>query len=386
MVIRNQAPVAQAITGASTHWSTAINIDTKPFVSDPNGDAVTVSSVSYAGADAIVSIAQDQTMIVFSPLSSINLGALTFTYTITDGAFTASESVTVDVVDQAPVAGIIEAGQVLLDAAPQCFDASTVCSDADGDNVFISSISSSVVGQVSLSTDPVSANPCILFQATAVGSDSISFTCSDSKLTAIGTFNVEVLAPAPVAESSPAQPVVPVESAPAQPETSPVPVPEETLPVAESSSNNVPLESVPQTQNSETSPTAPVESEQPAQESVASSSAPEVPSSSPVSHVSPVTSEPAAAQSIVSAQDSIAPISSSSISINGANEIAAINTNTGALIGGVAGGVGGIVAVIAGVLLAAAVIAIITKKVATRAAVNKKWNAPAPAELADVVV
>ena len=99
----NQPPVAVA-DSASTNSNTAATIHVLTNDTDPDGDTLTVQSVSSSGTAGSPAITGSGTTITYTPLTNFS-GTDSFGYTITDGhGHTASAPVTVTVANQPPVA------------------------------------------------------------------------------------------------------------------------------------------------------------------------------------------------------------------------------------------------------------------------------------------
>ncbi len=110
----NSPPVTGPVS-ASTDKHTAIDINVLAAASDPDGDVVTLQSVGTTGTKGLVSINPDSTVHYdpngqFESLLAGQTAADTFTYTVTDGFFTATGTVTVTIngVNDPPVLANIE--------------------------------------------------------------------------------------------------------------------------------------------------------------------------------------------------------------------------------------------------------------------------------------
>jgi len=98
--ILNRGPTAGA-DAVSTPAATAVTFDPRGNDGDPDGDALTVSSVGAAGHGSVVN---NGTSITYTPATGY-VGADSFTYTISDGkGGAASATVSVTVVNRSPIA------------------------------------------------------------------------------------------------------------------------------------------------------------------------------------------------------------------------------------------------------------------------------------------
>jgi len=167
----NDLPVAQA-DSASTSEDTPVTINVLSNDSDPDGDNLTVQSVTQ-GVNG--SVSADGATVTYSPNVNFN-GSDSFTYQITDGnggTDTASVSVTVAGTNDPPLAQ--------ADSASTPEDASVSVavllndSDPDGDSLTVQSVTQGANGSVSTNGSSVTYQPVANFY----GTDTFNYTVSD---------------------------------------------------------------------------------------------------------------------------------------------------------------------------------------------------------------
>ncbi|PVV22441.1 MAG: hypothetical protein B6D78_05085, partial [gamma proteobacterium symbiont of Ctena orbiculata] len=171
----NDAPVATD-DAIGTNEDTPVTIDVLPNDSDPDGDTLTVTSVTQ-GANGTVSIDPVSGNPVYTPNPDFN-GTDTFTYTIDDGnggTDTATVTVTVGAVNDAPLAtddavGTNEDVPVTVDVLPND-------SDPDGDTLTVTSVTQGTNGSVAI--DPVTGNPVYTPNPDFNGTDTFTYTIDD---------------------------------------------------------------------------------------------------------------------------------------------------------------------------------------------------------------
>jgi large repetitive protein len=143
-------PVAANDTATVTEDAGATAIDVLANDSDPDGDPLTIVAVSRQLSGTVTINAGDLGL-TFRPAANFS-GLATFTYTISDdkgGTASATVSVTVDPVNDAPSAGAIfyimleDSTGTSLDVLPYCFD-------ADGDPVIIIAVTQPARGTVTI--------------------------------------------------------------------------------------------------------------------------------------------------------------------------------------------------------------------------------------------
>jgi VCBS repeat-containing protein len=183
----NDAPVAEA-DSLSTNEDTAVTYNVLGNDSDIDGDSLTIKSVTE-GANGTVKINDDGT-VTYTPEADFN-GTDSFTYTVddgNDGTTTATVTVTVDAVNQAPVA---EADAVATsEDTAVTYNVLGNDTDIDGDSLTVSSVTDGTSGTVTINADgTLTYTPSAGF----VGTDSFTYTVSDGQGgTATATVSVTV--------------------------------------------------------------------------------------------------------------------------------------------------------------------------------------------------
>ena len=193
----NDNPVA-ADDGVTTDEDVALTITAADLLSndsDIDSANLTISSVSNPSNGTLVD--NGDGAYTYTPGADFN-GTDTFTYTISDGEFTdtATVTVTVDPVNDAPVAED--------DAATTDEDTAVTVSvlandsDVDGDTLSITGATNGSNGTVTFNSDDVTYTPNADFN----GTDTFTYTISDGEFTATATVTVTVdpVNDAPVAE------------------------------------------------------------------------------------------------------------------------------------------------------------------------------------------
>ena len=189
----NEEPDTQADFGTTT-VGVPIDIDVLANDSDPDGDPLTIDSVTD-GRDGTVSINPDGT-VNYAPTGSFT-GSDSFTYTVTDGngnLVTETVSVTVDPPANAPPIVADDSGSTTGDV-PVDIDVLANDIDPDGDPLTIDSTTDGANGVVTINPDgTVNYAPDPGF----VGDDTFTYTVSDNVgNSTTGTVTVSVDAPAP---------------------------------------------------------------------------------------------------------------------------------------------------------------------------------------------
>ncbi|MCB8944437.1 MAG: tandem-95 repeat protein [Ardenticatenaceae bacterium] len=167
----NHAPSAMA-DSAMTAEDTAVLVDILANDSDPDGDSLTLDSLSQPANGAVSSSGSDVT---YTPTLNFN-GTDVFTYTITDGhggQDTAQVTVTVDPVNDVPVATDDE-GMTAEDTAVT-IDLLNNDSDVDGDSLIVQSVMQGSHGSVVNNGSDVTYTPDANFN----GSDVFTYTVTD---------------------------------------------------------------------------------------------------------------------------------------------------------------------------------------------------------------
>ncbi|MDR6265897.1 Ig-like domain-containing protein [Roseobacter sp. N2S] len=165
----NDAPVAQAATVTGDEDTI---ISGTVVATDVEGDSLTYSLVTD-GTNGSVALRADGSY-AYTPSSNFN-GTDSFTFSVSDGnggTDTQTISITVDAVNDAPVALTVE-GNLLEDGA---LNANLVATDIDGDTLTFTLQSSTSNGTLTLATDgSYTYTPAADFN----GSDSFTYTVSD---------------------------------------------------------------------------------------------------------------------------------------------------------------------------------------------------------------
>ncbi len=169
----NRAPLALN-DSATTPAATPVDINVLANDSDPDGDPLTISTVSQPanGSTAIVG-----NMVRLTPAAGFS-GPLAFTYGISDGrggSASATVNVTVTSTNTPPTAGddsAITAQDTPVDIAVLDND-----SDADGDSLSISGVGTPAHGSAAIHGSGVRYTPAAGF----VGGDSFGYTISDGQ-------------------------------------------------------------------------------------------------------------------------------------------------------------------------------------------------------------
>ena len=194
----NDAPVANA-DSATVAEDGNVNISVLGNDTDADGDTLTVALVTQ-GAHGTVAINPDKT-VKYTPAANYN-GPDTFTYTVSDGndgSATTTVTITVTAVNDAPVANsdsttIPEDGTVNVTVLVND-------TDADGDTLSVTSITSAAHGTVGINPDKtVRYTPTPNYN----GPDSLTYTVSDGhgdSATATVTITVTSVNDVPIANA-----------------------------------------------------------------------------------------------------------------------------------------------------------------------------------------
>ena len=189
----NTPPVA-VDDSATTDEDTPIVINVVSNDSDPDGDTLTVASVTAPG-HGTARINADQKTVTYTPAPDFN-GTDSFTYTISDGRggrSTATVRLTVNPVNDPPVAK----GQSVTTNPDTPVAITLVATDADGDTLTYTVASPPANGSLSGTAPNLTYTPNPGFS----GTDSFSFTAKDSQSTSnLATVSITVaLAPIAIA-------------------------------------------------------------------------------------------------------------------------------------------------------------------------------------------
>ncbi|MDX1919723.1 MAG: cadherin-like domain-containing protein, partial [Candidatus Caenarcaniphilales bacterium] len=181
----NSSPLALSDSGSNQEDS-AITMSLLPNDSDPDGDTLTITSVTQ-GANGSVLINSDGT-VTYTPNANF-YGSDTFTYTISDGhggTSTASVNVTIDPVDDLPEA--VNDMTTTSENTPLIISVLNNDVEVDGDTLIITSVTQGANGTVTINGDgTVTYTP----NANFFGPDSFTYTISDGQGgTSTATVNV----------------------------------------------------------------------------------------------------------------------------------------------------------------------------------------------------
>jgi DNA/RNA endonuclease G (NUC1) len=155
-----------------TDEDTPVTINVLANDSDVDGDSLTVSAVTQ-GAHG--SVTNNGSNVTYSPAANFN-GSDSFTYTVSDGhggTATANVSVTINAVNDAPVANPDSA--TTDEDTPATINVLANDSDVDGDSLVVSAVTQGAHGSVTNNGNNVTYSPAANFN----GSDSFSYTVSD---------------------------------------------------------------------------------------------------------------------------------------------------------------------------------------------------------------
>lgn len=193
-VVSNSAPMAVDDDGV-TDEDTAVTLDILANDSDPNGDPLTIDSVTQP-ANGVVS--NNGNNVTYTPTLNFN-GTDVFTYTINDGTGgqdTALVTLTVNPVNDAPVAnddsGVTDEDTAVL------INVLSNDSDVDGDSLIVDSVTQGSNGTVTNNGSDVTYTPDANFN----GSDVFTYNVSDGNDgldTAVVSVTIQAVNDAPVA-------------------------------------------------------------------------------------------------------------------------------------------------------------------------------------------
>ncbi|GAA0691566.1 NEW3 domain-containing protein [Marinobacterium maritimum] len=183
----NSAPVAQNDSAQTTQGTTVV-ISVLANDSDPDGDSLTVQSLSGVNGTANINL---DGSISFTPASGFS-GTETFVYTITDGqgaSASASVSVTVNasVANEAPVAN--DDSALVAKGTPVTIAVLSNDSDPNGDELSVATVSGASKGSVSINANgTLTYTPAKSFKS----DDSFSYTVTDGKLNSTATVTISL--------------------------------------------------------------------------------------------------------------------------------------------------------------------------------------------------
>lgn len=181
----NDAPVAADDT-AGTNENQSTNIAVLQNDDDVDGDTLSVTSTTAPGQGGSVTIESDNTL-TYAPATDF-VGTETFDYTVTDGiaSVTATVTVTVNNVNDAPTAAADTA--TTDEDTAVTVDVLANDGDPDGDPLGIISATTPTDGTTSVANGQITYTPNADFN----GTDSFDYTISDGSLTASATVTVTV--------------------------------------------------------------------------------------------------------------------------------------------------------------------------------------------------
>jgi hypothetical protein len=204
----NRAPqLSTAIPSFQTNEDTSVVLDVLAQVVDLDGDTFAIDANSLSVSSGSVTLNADQTL-TYSPATNFN-GDVTLTFVVQDdrgGSLTVTNTVVVQAVNDAPVAGSTSAslasGTEDTSYTIQASELLQGFSDIDGDSVFVGSISTDH-GSVSLNLDGISYT--VTPEANYNGSVNVSYTVIDKNggsVSANESFTLTAVNDAPVAGST----------------------------------------------------------------------------------------------------------------------------------------------------------------------------------------
>jgi hypothetical protein len=183
----NRPPVARDDT-ATTAFATPVTIDVLANDSDPDGDPLTIQSVT---TPTLGTATISGNAIVYTPAAGV-VGTDTFRYTINDGrGGIASASVTVTIAPppNGPPVAVDDAATTAF-ATPVTIDAIANDSDPDGDALTIVSVTTPIGGTATINNNRIDYAPSRAFS----GLDTFAYTISDGHgHTATANISVDVL-------------------------------------------------------------------------------------------------------------------------------------------------------------------------------------------------
>ncbi|MEM7052912.1 MAG: Ig-like domain-containing protein, partial [Pseudomonadota bacterium] len=166
----NQAPQAEDDTAAAVRNGSDVFIDVLSNDSDPDGDALTVTSVTQPASGSVVNGGD---FVTYTPAPGFQ-GEDSFTYTVSDGTETATATVTVTVANDPPVANADSTSTE--SGVPVLIDVLANDSDPNGDALSLVAVSPANGGTTSIVGDQVRFEPEVGFTGTA----SFTYTVQDA--------------------------------------------------------------------------------------------------------------------------------------------------------------------------------------------------------------
>ena len=194
------APSASDDTATVIEGATIASIDVLANDSDSDGDAISITAVNYSGVGTVTFTSSSLSYTPPTNFSGqVNLTE-TVIYTVSDGALTDTGTLTITVtaVNDAPVA-IDDSEALTEDPGLTNITVLNDDTDADGDTLSVTAVSTTGTGTVAVNADGVTIDytPALNFN----GTETITYTVSDGVLTDTGTLTITVAAvnDAPVA-------------------------------------------------------------------------------------------------------------------------------------------------------------------------------------------
>ena len=166
----NQAPVAENDTAVAARNGGGVFIDVLANDVDPDGDALTVVSVTQPAGGTVVNSGD---FVTYTPADDFE-GEDAFTYTVSDGTESTTATVTVTVDNDAPIAQPDTAETV--SGVPVLIDVLANDTDPNGDALELVAVSSASGGTTSISGSSVRYEP----EQGFVGTDQFTYTVRDS--------------------------------------------------------------------------------------------------------------------------------------------------------------------------------------------------------------
>jgi hypothetical protein len=134
IAVRNAPPTASADSGSTVSLIASVEVDVIANDTDPNGDTLSLASLGAISPAAAGTASISGNRIVFNPASGVGPGIVTIGYTVSDGQFSDTATLTITVVNQPPIA-VDESGSI--DTATESsvtIDVLANDSDPDGSN------------------------------------------------------------------------------------------------------------------------------------------------------------------------------------------------------------------------------------------------------------
>jgi len=192
----NRAPLPENDTATAARNSSEVFIDVLANDADPDGDPLTVTSVSQPASGTVVN---NGDFVTYTPAAGFQ-GEDSFTYSVSDGTETASATVTVTVSNDAPV---LQADSAQTRAGTAVvIDVLANDSDPNGDELELISVSTASGGTSSIVGDGIRYEPNDGFN----GTDTFTYTVRDAGgAEATAEVTVVVTNDAPVAQPDSAE-------------------------------------------------------------------------------------------------------------------------------------------------------------------------------------